>query len=56
MTVNELIEKLKTLNPDATVKVWDPFNDEETTIVVVSHDRNSDVYIADSAIGISGEI
>lgn len=41
MTVQELIAKLKTLPPDAKVKVWNLYDDCETC----------DVFVLESAMG-----
>ena len=51
MNVEELIEKLKTLPLDATVKTWNPYRDEETEKVCVSTDKKGTVWIMDSTLG-----
>ena len=51
MDVKELIEKLKTLPDNATVKTWDPMNDVETEEVHVSTDGKGTVWVMDSTIG-----
>jgi hypothetical protein len=51
MNVKELIEKLKTLPEDDTVKTWAPLNDVETEEVYISTDKKGTVWIMDSTIG-----
>lgn len=51
MAVKELIEKLNTLPPDATVKVWNPYSDCESYEVHVSVDKDGGIFILDTVIG-----
>lgn len=51
MTVSELVEKLQTLPPDAAVKTWSIYNDQETDEVHVSVSENGTVFVLETVIG-----
>jgi len=51
MTVKELIIKLQSVDENATVEVWDPYFDSETTEVIPCRMKDGTILISNGESG-----